>query len=80
MLLQYLSNRRHQVAGGQATALPGLGHSVHVELAGLAPDRYVAAQGTALQRAGRVHVERDDSGTVWVGGHSVTCVTGTVVL
>jgi len=48
--------------------------------AGMAPPRYLAAQGTALQRAGRVHVERDDSGTVWVGGHSVTCVTGTVVL
>ena len=48
--------------------------------AGMAPPRYVAAQGTALQRAGRVHIERDDSGTVWVGGHSVTCVTGTVVL
>lgn len=48
--------------------------------AGMAPPRYVAAQGTALGRAGRVHIERDDAGTVWVGGASVTCVQGTVCL
>jgi PhzF family phenazine biosynthesis protein len=46
--------------------------------AGLAPERYVAAQGTALQRAGRVFIERDDQGTIWVGGASVTCIDGTV--
>jgi PhzF family phenazine biosynthesis protein len=48
--------------------------------AGMAPPRYIAAQGKALGRAGRVHIERDDSGTVWVGGTSVTCVQGTVQL
>ncbi len=48
--------------------------------AGLAPERYVAAQGTALGRQGRVHIERDAGGTVWVGGASVTCVDGTVQL
>ena len=40
---------------------------------------YVASQGTALGRAGRVHVSRDD-GQVWVGGDTVTCVEGTVDL
>jgi PhzF family phenazine biosynthesis protein len=48
--------------------------------AGLAPERYIAAQGTALQRAGRVHVERDGAGEIWVGGASVTCVDGQVSL
>jgi PhzF family phenazine biosynthesis protein len=48
--------------------------------AGMAPPRYIAAQGKALGRAGRVHIERDDSGTVWVGGTSVTCMQGTVQL
>jgi PhzF family phenazine biosynthesis protein len=48
--------------------------------AGLAPERYVASQGTALRRAGRVHIERVADGTVWVGGESVTCVSGTVRL
>ncbi|WP_127806920.1 PhzF family phenazine biosynthesis protein [Hydrogenophaga sp. NH-16] len=48
--------------------------------AGLAPDRYVAAQGTALAREGRVHIKRAADGTVWVGGASVTCIAGTVQL
>ena len=48
--------------------------------AGLAPARYVAAQGTALGRAGRVHIERDDEGSIWVGGESVSCVSGQVTL
>ncbi|MES2941164.1 MAG: PhzF family phenazine biosynthesis protein [Pseudomonadota bacterium] len=47
--------------------------------AGLAPERYVAAQGTALARAGRVHVERQGD-DIWIGGASVTCVEGTVLL
>ncbi|WP_119153935.1 PhzF family phenazine biosynthesis protein [Caldimonas tepidiphila] len=47
---------------------------------GLAPERYVASQGTALGRAGRVNVERDAHGNVWIGGESVTCVDGTVRL
>ena len=40
----------------------------------------MAAQGTALGRAGRVHVTQDDDGTIWVGGGTVTCVDGTVAL
>jgi PhzF family phenazine biosynthesis protein len=47
---------------------------------GRAESPYVAAQGTALGRAGRVHVHRDDDGAVWVGGGTVTCVTGDVDL
>lgn len=47
--------------------------------AGIAPPSYVAAQGTALGRAGRVHVERDGEDT-WIGGASVTCVEGQVRL
>lgn len=47
--------------------------------AGVAPERYVAAQGTALGRAGRVHVERVD-GQVWVGGDCVEVVAGQVSL
>jgi PhzF family phenazine biosynthesis protein len=48
--------------------------------AGLAPRRYVAAQGTALRRAGRVHVEVDEQQKAWIGGDSVTCIEGTVRL
>jgi PhzF family phenazine biosynthesis protein len=41
---------------------------------------YVASQGTALGRRGRVHISRDDEGQVWVGGATVTCISGTVEL
>ncbi|MDI1341996.1 PhzF family phenazine biosynthesis protein [Polaromonas sp.] len=59
---------------------------------GHAPERYVAAQGTCLGRAGRVYLTRETdmsgsaqatstgSGQVWVGGESVTCINGTVTL
>ena len=48
--------------------------------AGVAPQRYVAAQGTRLGRAGRVHVAQDGDGTTWVGGASVSCIEGQVRL
>jgi len=41
---------------------------------------YIARQGTALGRDGRVHIDRDAAGTIWVGGDVVTCVTGIVGL
>jgi PhzF family phenazine biosynthesis protein len=44
------------------------------------PAAYVAAQGTCLARAGRVHLGQDDSKQVWVGGESVTCINGKVLL
>ena len=39
----------------------------------------MAAQGTLLQRAGRVHIERDGD-TVWVGGDVTLLVDGEVPL
>lgn len=45
---------------------------------GMLPPAYVAAQGHALQRAGRVHVARDADGTIWVGGDVVPVVEGIV--
>jgi PhzF family phenazine biosynthesis protein len=47
---------------------------------GLAPERYLASQGERLGRAGRVQVECDASGQVWIGGTSVTCIDGQVTL
>jgi PhzF family phenazine biosynthesis protein len=46
---------------------------------GRAPERYVAAQGTAMGRAGRIFVERDGDDT-WIGGHSVAVIEGNVHL
>jgi PhzF family phenazine biosynthesis protein len=47
--------------------------------AGLAPSPYVAAQGTALQRVGRVYL-RKEGGDVWVGGRVVDVIVGEVEL
>ena len=47
--------------------------------AGLADSSYVAAQGTVLQRAGRVHLCRD-GGTIWVGGDVIEVVRGEISL
>ena len=41
---------------------------------------YVASQGGALGRAGRVHLSADEDGAVWVAGATRTCVTGEVEL
>ena len=43
------------------------------------PASYVAAQGTALGRRGRVHVTTDGA-TTWVGGETRTTIVGEVVL
>jgi predicted PhzF superfamily epimerase YddE/YHI9 len=47
--------------------------------AGLAPPCYVASQGAALQRAGRVFISSED-GAVWVGGDVTECIRGEVML
>jgi PhzF family phenazine biosynthesis protein len=46
----------------------------------LMPPRYVAAQGQCVGRDGRVQVQRDADGRVWIGGACVTCVEGQVRL
>ncbi len=44
------------------------------------PAHYLAGQGQTLGRDGRVHVERDVDGTLWIGGDVVTCIDGQVTL
>jgi len=46
---------------------------------GRAKAPYVASQGGALGRSGRIHISLDD-GSIWVGGGTVSCVSGHVVL
>jgi PhzF family phenazine biosynthesis protein len=46
---------------------------------GLAKPLYVAAQGTVLGRAGRVHVAEEND-TIWVGGDVAGCIAGTITL
>lgn len=46
---------------------------------GIAPATYVAAQGTALGRSGRIHVTRE-GGEIWIGGNVTTRIEGTLRL
>lgn len=71
-------------AGGHAAEDPVTG-SLNAALAqwllgsGELTAPYVAAQGTALGRDGRVYVDQAD-GEIWIGGDAVTCVEGRVEL
>jgi predicted PhzF superfamily epimerase YddE/YHI9 len=47
---------------------------------GHAPRDYVATQGTCIGCDGRVYITTDDTGQVWVGGDTVTCISGMVHL
>lgn len=41
---------------------------------------YIATQGTALGRGGRIYISADSDGQIWVGGDAVECVSGFVEL
>ncbi|MDL9938219.1 PhzF family phenazine biosynthesis protein [Gordonia sp. ABSL1-1] len=47
---------------------------------GVVPNHYVASQGTAIGRAGRVYVADDGADGIWVGGDCVTVIDGAVDL
>jgi PhzF family phenazine biosynthesis protein len=47
---------------------------------GRAHPPYVVSQGSAVGAAGRVHIETDDDGAVWVGGGTITAIEGRVDL
>jgi PhzF family phenazine biosynthesis protein len=44
---------------------------------GRAHSAYIASQGTRLGRAGRIAIDKDAAGTVWVGGKVSTLFSGT---
>ena len=46
---------------------------------GLAPERYVVSQGTAMGRAGRISVERQGD-EIWIGGAVAVCIEGRLQL
>ena len=46
---------------------------------GLAPERYVVSQGTAMGRAGRIRIERQGD-EIWVGGAVSACIEGRLQL
>jgi len=77
--------RAFMPVGGLAVEDPVTG-SLHASVAqwllgsGRLEAPYVASQGGAIGRAGRVHVAREEDGTIWVGGRAETLVAGEVAL
>jgi len=73
------------LSGGKTAEVPVTG-SLNASLAqwllgsGKATAPYVASQGTALGRRGRVHVNTGEDGQIYVGGGTLTLITGTVRL
>ena len=69
-----------------ATAEDPVTGSLHASLAqwllrtSRAKPPYIASQGTARGRSGRVHLTQDPDGSIWVGGGTVTCISGKVDL
>ncbi len=55
------------------------GLAVWMRAAGLAPAHYQVAQGAALGRAGRVHIDLEGD-TLWVGGAVSLCIEGRLTL
>ncbi|AIG01832.1 phenazine biosynthesis protein, PhzF family [Pseudomonas fluorescens] len=46
---------------------------------GLAPSQYVVSQGTAMGRAGRIHVQQQGD-EIWIGGAATVCIEGSLRL
>ncbi len=45
---------------------------------GVVDGNYKASQGAKLGRAGKIQIPVDDSGSVWVGGAAITCISGQI--
>jgi PhzF family phenazine biosynthesis protein len=56
------------------------GFALWLVRAGHLPGDFVTRQGTALGRNGRVRIQSDEVGDIWVGGRSRTLVEGTLSL
>src|SRR6476646_1406227 len=41
---------------------------------------YLAHQGTAIERAGRIHVSQDPEGSIWIGGRTENVISGSAAL
>jgi PhzF family phenazine biosynthesis protein len=66
---------------GGATAEDPVTGSLNASLAQwLLDSGRVSMPYVSEQTTGRVHVSRDDDGTIWVGGGTVTCIRGEVTL
>ena len=74
----FFSDHRGQLAEDPVTGSLNASLAQWLISSGRLPTTYVAAQGTALGRRGRVYVTADADGQVWVGGKTETVVSGEI--
>jgi len=73
----FFSNDKGQLAEDPVTGSLNASLAQWLMGSGRAPSSYVAAQGTAIGRAGRVYISEGD-GDIWVGGATTTLVSGEI--
>lgn len=79
-ILIYLAEKTSQLLSEDpATGSLNAGVAQWLLAEGLAPNRYVVSQGTAIGRAGRIHIERQGD-EIWVGGAVALCIEGRLQL
>lgn len=71
---------RFAVPEDPVTGSLNAGFALWLTREGHVPPSYVARQGTAMGRDGRVVVRTDDAGQIWVGGSCHTLVQGSLTL
>jgi PhzF family phenazine biosynthesis protein len=67
-LRAFFADERGVLVEDPVTGSLNAGAALHLFDGGLAQGSYVAAQGQCIGAQGRIFVERDESGTVWIGG------------
>lgn len=67
------------VAEDPVTGSLNAGLALWLQEAGLAPAKFIVAQGAALRRAGRIHVQREAADT-WIGGDVTPMIEGQIRL
>lgn len=73
----FFSNDRGELAEDPVTGSLNASLAQWLIGSGRAPSTYVAAQGTAIGRAGRIYISQSD-GETWVGGATTTLVSGEI--
>jgi len=75
-LRAFFADQNGKIVEDPVTGSFNAGVALHLFGAGLAKDRYVAAQGRKTGADGRIECVRDADGTVWIGGRCDTIARG----
>ena len=75
----FFTDAQHSIIEDPVTGSFNASIAQWLRSSGQAAGSYVAAQGTAIGRRGRVHVDYDADGQAWIGGRSQLVVEGALL-